>query len=226
VASTPIGTHAAERDLICGGIDACGPTLFHGNPRRISNRTIVSPSITSGTVRASSGGAVIPVFQITAFDLNGCFVCNLMNHSHIGRAILPSSRGGPYNVRLAGHTRPDPGAPRVGCCCIADFRVGCAVPRPATLRFNRWPSRPRGLWNSRFGNLRYVESPSPAGLLEQLPGNGSDDGERPGVLESFGGLVHLLQGQLHVLQERVVIDKAPHASLALIDLLQDILQVG
>jgi hypothetical protein len=35
--------------------------------------------------------AVATVFQITAFDLAGCFVCNLMNHSHIGRARLNGS---------------------------------------------------------------------------------------------------------------------------------------
>ncbi len=38
-----------------------------------------------------------------------------MNHSHIGRARLLSSRGGPYYLRIASYTRPDPGAPRVGC---------------------------------------------------------------------------------------------------------------
>ncbi len=49
-----------------------------------------------------------------------------MNHSHIGRARLLSSRGGPYHVLLASYTRPDPGAPRVGCCRIVDFPVGTA----------------------------------------------------------------------------------------------------
>ena len=64
-----------------------------------------------------------PDFQITVFDLNGCFVCNLMNHSHIGRARLLSSRGGPHHLRPATFTRPDPGAPRVGCCCSEGFQT-------------------------------------------------------------------------------------------------------
>ena len=57
-----------------------------------------------------------------------------MNHSHIGRARLLSSRGGPYHLRIASYTRPAPGAPRVGCCRFADIPVGWAVPRPEAVR--------------------------------------------------------------------------------------------
>jgi hypothetical protein len=97
-----------------------------------------APSFVSAhaTIQLSQPNADIPFLQITAFDLNGCFVCNLMNHSHIGRARLLSSRGGPYHLRLASYTRPDPGVPRMGCCCITDFpirRVGCC---PKALRFD------------------------------------------------------------------------------------------
>jgi hypothetical protein len=107
----------------------------------------------------SRRSADILVCQITAFDLNGWFVCNLMNHSHIGRARLLSSRGGPYHVRLASYTRPDPGAPRVECCCIADFPVGCAVRRPEALRFALRPGRFGNLRYSRLENLRYIGWP-------------------------------------------------------------------
>jgi len=49
------------------------------------------------------------------FFLTIRFNRNLMNKNNIGRARLLPSRGGPYHVRLASYTRPDPGAPRVGC---------------------------------------------------------------------------------------------------------------
>jgi hypothetical protein len=39
-------------------------------------------------------------------------------------------------------------------CRFADFPVGCAVPRPFTIRIAQRPGRPGGLRNSRFGNLR------------------------------------------------------------------------
>ncbi len=45
-----------------------------------------------------------------------------MNHSHIGRARLLSSRGGPYHLCFASYTRPDPGAPPVGYFQIMAFR--------------------------------------------------------------------------------------------------------
>jgi hypothetical protein len=129
--------------------------------------------------------ADIPVFQTTAFDLNGWFVCNLMNHSHIGRARLLSSRGGPkpvpfrtgeankpsagprllssrggpYHVRPVSYTRPDPEAPRVGCCCFADLQV-CR----ASARFQGYETCERPV---RFENLLHI-----AWRMEWAPGLG------------------------------------------------------
>ena len=91
-----------------------------------STQSTTQAPMSSGRV-PSRRSADIPVFQITAFDLNGCFVCNLMKHSHIGRARLPSSRGGPYHVRPASYTRPDPGAPRMGCRRFAGFQTCCSA---------------------------------------------------------------------------------------------------
>ena len=71
------------------------------------------------------------------------------------KAICPT----PAKRFISSYTRPDPGAPRVGWGCIADFPVGCAVRRPEALRFALRPGRPGGPRYGRFGNLRYVAQP-------------------------------------------------------------------
>ena len=89
VASTPIGTQAAEKDLICGGIDACGPTLFHGNPRSISNSP---PFLSAATCQGSllSGSTVVFAsrfvdrsLQTTAGRLVARRLAGAINHSRL-----------------------------------------------------------------------------------------------------------------------------------------------
>jgi hypothetical protein len=109
---------------------------------------VPDPAVSLSMNQPSRRSADILVFPITAFDLTGWFVCNLMNHSHIGRARLLSSRGGPYYVRLASYPRPDPEAPQAGCCYIADIPVGWANPFPRlidlpTARRDRKPAQRR-----------------------------------------------------------------------------------
>ena len=118
-----------------------------------------------------------------------------MNHSHIGRARLLSSRGGPYHVRLASYTWPDPGAPREGCS-----QLTAVYP---LRRFQQTPLKSTGSPCS-LSPLWFDSCPRSGGLTtEDTEKEGLGDGadvhrSKPQAICATGGvlLYHRVSGRL------------------------------